>query len=57
MRPSKIASVRWQASGDSGLPLPGVRISDAVIGSSTPVRCASVIGTRSGPVVQRRIEP
>src|SRR5262245_10904427 len=29
------------------LPLPGTRINDAVIGSFTPRRCASVTGTRS----------
>ena len=30
------------------LPLPGTRSSEAVIGSATPRRCASVSGTRSG---------
>ncbi len=42
--------MRWQASGDSGSPLPGTRISEAVIGSRMPCWCASVIGTRSGSV-------
>ncbi len=55
MRPSKIESVRWQACGANGSPLPGTRISDAVIGSVTPRRCASVSGTRSGRRRGRRI--
>ena len=48
MRPSNTGSVRWQASGTNVSPLPATRISDAVIGSSTPLRLASVSGTRSG---------
>ena len=48
MRPSKIASLRLQACGTKVSPLPGTRMIAAVIGSSTPRRCASWIGTRSG---------
>jgi hypothetical protein len=40
--------VRWQASGASGSPVPGTRLSEPVIGSLTPRLWASVIGTRSG---------
>ena len=48
MRPSKIDSLRGQASGVNRLPVPGTRNSDALIGSTTPRRCASVSGTRFG---------
>src|SRR6266849_1938655 len=47
MRPSKIAAPVWQASGLSGSALPGTRSIEAVIGSYTPRRCASVTGMRS----------
>ncbi len=47
-RPSKIASLRLQASGVRTSPLPATGMSAALIGSVTPLRCASVTGTRSG---------
>ena len=37
-----------QASGDSTSPLPGTRSIEPVMGSSTPLRCASVTTMRSG---------
>jgi len=40
-------TVGGQACGASGLPLPGTRTSDAVIGSLTPRRWAAVTGMRS----------
>src|SRR3954453_23785676 len=46
--PSKIASLRLQASGVSTSPLPATGMMAALIGSETPLRCASVTGTRSG---------
>jgi hypothetical protein len=48
MRPSKIGAPVRQTSGLSGSTPAGARSIDPVIGSNTPRRCASVIGSRSG---------
>ncbi len=48
MRPSKTAIWRLHDSALSGSSLPGARTSEAVIGSITLRRCASVTGTAFG---------